>query len=150
MRISNLSNTLPLIHPIIFVEDDVDDQNIFSDALKQLDIPNQHKFFSNGEEALEYLDTTSEQPFVIFCDVNMPKLNGIELRNRINESDYLRRKSIPFIFFTTASNQNLVNEAFDLSVQGFFKKPNDFADVKSIIKKVLDYWYSSKHPNRLK
>ena len=133
--------------PIIFVEDDTDDQELFSEALRELNINNTWKFFSDGKEALEYLQHTTEQPFVIFCDINMPRLNGIELRNEINSSEYLKQKSIPFVFFTTALNKKLVNEAFSLSVQGFFKKPEDFSEIKAIIKQVLDYWHKSKHPN---
>src|SRR3954470_15469301 len=124
--------------PIIFVEDDVDDQELFAEALRDLKVERSFKFFSDGREALEYLQTTKEQPFVIFCDVNMPRLNGIELRNEINNNEALKRKSIPFVFFTTALNRKLVDEAFSLSVQGFFKKPEDFAEIKLIIKKVLD------------
>src|SRR3954452_2995560 len=132
--------------PIIFVEDDVDDQELFAEALRDLKVERSFKFFADGREALEYLQTTEEQPFVIFCDVNMPRLNGIELRNEINSSDYLKRKSIPFVFFTTALSPRLVDEAFALSVQGFFKKPEEYSEIKLLIKQVLDYWHQSKHP----
>src|SRR3954447_1017108 len=135
--------------PIIFVEDDPDDQELFVEALKELKITHGYRFFTDGREALDYLKITTEQPFVIFCDVNMPRLNGIELRNEINNTEYLKRKSIPFVFFTTALNRKLVDEAFSLSVQGFFKKPEDFAEIKLIIKKVLDYWHASKHPSHI-
>ncbi|WP_018614529.1 response regulator [Segetibacter koreensis] len=136
--------------PIIFVEDDLDDQEVFTEALRELGITDNYKFFGDGKEALEYLQTTTEQPFVIFCDVNMPRLNGIELRNEINNSNYLKQKSIPFVFFTTALNKKLVDEAFSLSVQGFFKKPEEFSQIMHIIKQVLDYWYNSKHPNSIR
>lgn len=140
---------MPNKGPIIFVEDDPDDQELFIEALRELKIYDNYKFFSDGREALDYLVETTEQPFVIFCDINMPGLNGIELRNEINNSEYLKRKSIPFVFFTTASNKTLVDKAFDLSVQGFFKKPEEFSEIKSIIKQVLDYWHKSKRPNSL-
>jgi len=138
---------MPVKGPIICVEDDPDDQELFEEALRELRTSHTYKFFTDGKEALDYLITTTEQPFVIFCDVNMPRLNGIELRNEINNSEYLKRKSIPFVFFTTALNRQLVDEAFQLSVQGFFKKPEEFSEIKSIIKQILDYWHSSKHPN---
>src|SRR4051812_29742496 len=140
---------MSVMGPIIFVEDDIDDQELFTEALRELKIRNACKFFSDGREALEYLKETADQPFVIFCDVNMPRLNGIELRNEINNNEALKRKSIPFVFFTTALNRKLVDEAFSLSVQGFFKKPEDFAEIKLIIKKVLDYWHASKHPSHI-
>lgn len=138
---------MPISGPIIFVEDDTDDQELFAEALEELGIVHLCKFFPDGKEALDYLQTTTDQPFVIFCDVNMPRLNGIELKNAINSSDYLKRKSIPFVFFTTALNHKLVDEAFSVNVQGFFKKPEQFSEIKLIIKQVLDYWHTSKRPN---
>ncbi|MDB5247972.1 MAG: histidine kinase [Segetibacter sp.] len=133
--------------PIIFVEDDLDDQELLKDALQELKIPNDYKFFANGLEALYYLETTADQPFIIFSDINMPLLNGIELRNQIFKSEYLREKSIPFVFLTTASNNLLVKQAYDLSVQGFFKKPETFPELQSVIKQILEYWHKCKHPN---
>ena len=133
--------------PIIFVEDDLDDQELLKEAILQLKIQNSYKFFNNGLEALGYLETTTEQPFIIFSDINMPLLNGMELRHTIYNNEYLREKSIPFVFLTTASNKLLVKEAFDLSVQGFFRKPETFSELHSTIKQILEYWGKSKHPN---
>lgn len=138
---------MPKSGPIVFIEDDIDDQELFSEAIDQLKISNKIRFFDNGQEALSYLLTTSEQPFIIFCDINMPVLNGIELRNEMNNDEYLKGKSIPFIFLTTAANKEVVEEAYYMSVQGFFQKPQNFPEIKSILQEVINYWQKCQHPN---
>ena len=133
--------------PIISIEDDLDDQEVFADALAELKVQNKVIFFTNGIEALEYLRTTVDQPFIIFCDINLPNLNGIEIRNEIFNDDYLRKKSIPFIFMTTSSDLQVVREAYNLSIQGFFTKPLSMKDIIEDLKEILNYWSKCKHPN---
>lgn len=134
--------------PIIVVEDDADDKEIFRDILKELGVTNKLTWFQNGFDAFSYLKTTPEQPFIIFCDVNLPKLNGIEFKRLIDNDPQLRKKSIPFIFYSTAVNQKTVNEAYtQMTVQGFFQKKSNYAEIKQDIKLILDYWTDCKHPN---
>src|SRR3954470_18208468 len=115
---------MPKKGPIILIEDDVDDQELISEAIRSLAYQNEIKSFDNGQEALEYLATTSDKPFLIFCDVNMPVMNGLELRKHINDDEYLRNKSIPFVFLSTSDDKDPVRKAYALASQGFFKKPN--------------------------
>ena len=58
--------------PVILIEDDADDKDVFQDILKDLKVFNPVVWFITCDEAFSYLKTTSEQPFVIFCDVNLP------------------------------------------------------------------------------
>lgn len=133
--------------PIISIEDDEDDQYLIGRIIEALNVPNEVRFFSNGQEALHYLEVTSEQPFLILCDVNMPIMNGLELRKRMNKSEYLRRKCIPFVFLTTAANRELVDLAYDETVQGFFKKSTDYAKFQEHISLIINYWQNCIHPN---
>lgn len=133
--------------PIIYVEDDLDDQELFSDAITELKMANELKLIANGYEALSYLRTTTDQPFVIFCDINLPQINGIELRNEINSDAALRDKSIPFVFFTTSANKQTIKQAYLMNVQGFFVKPQNFLELRMTIQEVLEYWSKCKHPN---
>jgi CheY-like chemotaxis protein len=132
--------------PIISIEDDLDDQDLFKEVLTELGVKNEVVFFKNGMDALSYIRSTPEQPFIIFCDINMPCLNGLEVRNQINEDEELRLKAIPFVFFTTASSRELVNEAYRSCVQGFFTKPSSLDEIKAVIKQILDYWANCNHP----
>ena len=133
--------------PIIVIEDDEDDQSLFIEIFKDLNYKNEIIFFSDGEKALDFLTTTSIQPFIIFSDINMPKLNGIELREKIHNNESLRLKSIPYLFFTTTSEQKHVIDAYSKSIQGFFIKPLTYESLKKTIKLIIDYWSECVAPN---
>jgi CheY-like chemotaxis protein len=63
---------------------------------REMKIPNQLVLKTNGEEALEYLKNNTIQPCIILLDINMPKMNGIELLKIIKADDTL--KNIPVVF----------------------------------------------------
>lgn len=133
--------------PIIIVEDDLDDQEIIADVIKTLKVGNELIFFRDGKEALVYLETTREKPFVILSDINMPVMNGLELRERIIGNALLKRKSIPFIFLSTTGNPVAVQQAYAMDVQGFFTKQNNLSELQHTLQMVILYWKNCLHPN---
>jgi CheY-like chemotaxis protein len=134
--------------PIIVVEDDADDVAIMEEILKELLVTNKLNWFSKADDAFQYLKTTAEQPFIIFSDINLPGHNGIEFKRRIDNDPQLRRKSIPFVFYSTTTDQYAINEVYtQMTVQGFFQKGSSYNDIKNDIRLILDYWRVCKHPN---
>lgn len=126
--------------PIVIIEDDQEDQEILQMAFDDLQLGNEILFFSDGETAYNHLTSTSVEPFLIFSDINMPKFNGFELREKILLNEEPRIKAIPFLFFTTATDPAHVTDAYSKSIQGFFIKPFDFNDLKTTIKSIAEYW----------
>jgi CheY-like chemotaxis protein len=126
--------------PVVVIEDDEDDQMFFEDAFRKLDYPNKIVFFKDGYDALEYLNKTDVSPFLILSDINMPRINGIELRSRIHTNEQLHVKCIPYLFFTTSATKRSVIDAYTLSVQGFFVKPNNLSGLENTIRKIMEYW----------
>ena len=134
--------------PIILIDDDRDDKDVFLDILKDLKVSNPIIWFQNCDDAFSYLKTTSEQPFIIFCDLNLPGISGIECKRQIDDNEELRKKSIPFVFCSTTADQKTVNEAYTkMTVQGFFKKKNTYSELKETIRLIVAYWEECKHPN---
>ena len=133
--------------PIVVIEDDADDQEILGDIFKTLDYKNSIIYFSDGEEALKYLTDTKIKPFLILSDINMPKLSGFELREKIHTNEDLNLKCIPYLFFTTTSNQKAVVNAYSQSVQGFFVKANSIDKLEHTIKTIIEYWRECEAPN---
>lgn len=133
--------------PIVVIEDDIDDQEILTEIFKNLDYPNPVIYFSDSEEALQFLIDTKIKPFLILSDLNMPKLSGFELRQKIHTNDDLNLKCIPYLFFTTTSAQRAVVDAYSQSVQGFFVKGNSIPKLESTIKKIVEYWQECEAPN---
>ena len=133
--------------PIIVVEDDEDDVIFLKDILQQLEVSNQLIWFTNSADALLFLRETTEKPFLILSDVNLPVQNGIEFKRQIDTDPELRKRSIPFIFYSTSVAQVYVNEAYNqMCIQGFFQKGNDFKEIQDTIQTIMNYWSLSKHP----
>lgn len=134
--------------PIIVIEDDVDDQEILVEIFRKLDYVNKVVYFSDGNEALEYLNQTDVQPFLILSDINMPRINGFELRSKVFTNEQLQLKCIPYLFFTTGANKKSVIDAYAMSVQGFFLKPNSIDSLEKTIHKIVEYWKECIAPSQ--
>jgi CheY-like chemotaxis protein len=135
--------------PIIIVDDDVDDREVYAEVIRSIGISNQIRFFGGAQDALDYLITTSEQPFIILSDINMPKINGLEFKEMIQSDDFLRQKGIPFVFISTNANPATVRKAHVLSVQGFFIKPANMTAIHDMLTKIFAYWELCKHINNV-
>ena len=133
--------------PIIVIEDDADDREILSAVFHKLNYENEVLFFNDGEDALAYLNKPSNVPFLILSDINMPKLNGYELRARLKENEDLNIKCIPYLFFTTTKEQQAVIDAYSASAQGFFIKQTSMAELEKIISIIMEYWKHCATPN---
>ena len=134
--------------PIIVIEDDADDKDIFEEIIMELNIVNEAIWFSNSIDAWHYLKTTTQQPFIIFCDINLPKQNGIDFKKQLDGDKELREKSIPFVFYSTSVDPRAVKQAYtEMTVQGFFQKKSTYNELKETIKLIVAYWEECKHPN---
>ncbi len=136
--------------PIIIIEDDIDDQDILNDIFKELKYDNKVIFFGDSVKALEFLTDTEIEPFLVLSDINMPKLNGMELREKVHNNEDLRLKSIPYLFFSTSAEQKHVIDAYSRSIQGFFVKPNNYEKLKEVVTKIVEYWQECESPNYIK
>jgi CheY-like chemotaxis protein len=134
--------------PIVLIEDDPDDIAIFEEVLKQVEPGRELKWFENATDGFNYLKETEKPTFLILCDINLPGMNGLDFKKKIDADRELRKKSIPFIFLSTVASQELVEKAyFEMTVQGFFRKPHSYEEMGKIVRHIIDYWSSCRHPN---
>jgi CheY-like chemotaxis protein len=133
--------------PIVIVEDDADDQHLMQEVLQSLYVNNPILFFNRGTAALQYLQTTNDEPFIILCDMNMPGMNGLELLNKIHTELPAHKQSIPFIFFSTSATPDAMQKAYSMYAQGFFVKPHAMADTKRVLQLIINYWQTCRYPN---
>jgi CheY-like chemotaxis protein len=138
---------MPNSGPIIIVDDDEDDQQIIEYVFRELNTKNERKYFSTAKEVLDYLSGTSDQPFLIISDINLPIIDGPKLKEVINENEYLKKKSIPFVFLSTTAQDIVVEKAYEMMVQGFFEKPSIQDEFRTLLKLILEYWKVCIHPN---
>jgi CheY-like chemotaxis protein len=129
--------------PLILVDDDREDQELMLHALESAGCKNEVKVFNDGESALKFLYETSDQPFMILSDINMPKMNGISFKKAIDACSILKSKCIPFIFVSTSTR--FLKDTCDLSIQGYFDKGNSLQYLHDTFKTILNYWHETKH-----
>ncbi len=134
------------LKPIMLVEDDVADVLIIKKALVELQINNKLVQLNNGEEGVEYLKNESnELPCIIFLDLNMPKMNGIEFLKIIKNEDNLRQ--IPVVALTTSINKDDICACFKSGIAGYIVKPVDYRKFVKAIRIVDLYWMLSQMPS---
>jgi CheY-like chemotaxis protein len=132
--------------PVYIVDEDDDDQEFVKEVWKELGYTNELLFFQNGERVLHHLKTDSTVPFLILCDVNIPRMDGFELKDRLLETTSLYHKSIPFVFWSTQASEEQIKKAYDLKVNGFFIKDSNLPDLKASLATIVEYWQKSQVP----
>jgi CheY-like chemotaxis protein len=131
--------------PILIIDDDLVDAMTIKRAFKDIDVTNRIDLVGNGEEALEFLrDEENEKPCLIFLDLNMPKMSGIELLRIIRKDENLN--IIPVIILTTSKDEHDKINSFKLGVAGYMVKPVDYIKFIDVIKTIKDYWTYSELP----
>jgi len=135
---------------IIIIEDDLDDQALLAEVFNELKYKNEVLYFNDGVMAYDHLVNNHIEPFIVISDINLPKLNGMELREKIHNNEDLRLKCTPYLFFTTSSEQQHVIDAYSKSIQGFFVKPSSYTELKRTLKIIIDYWKECVSPNYVK
>jgi CheY-like chemotaxis protein len=121
---------------------------LLEETFQKLNYPNKVIFFADGYDALAYIEKTDVKPFLILSDINMPKIGGFELRQKVQNNEALKVRCIPYLFFTTGSNRQAVYEAYAMSAQGFFIKPSSIGELESIIRKIVEYWQECFSPSQ--
>jgi CheY-like chemotaxis protein len=108
---------------VLMIDDDIEDQEIFSDVLKGIDPEIQCVLYPGATEALDLLEQGSQLPDWIFVDLNMPVMNGFEFLTAVKKSTALR--SIPVVIYTTSNDQAHKAKARSLGAFSFITKPPD-------------------------
>jgi CheY-like chemotaxis protein len=130
------------------IDDDIDDQEMVAEVFSELGLKNELKFFETAEAALEALNVAAVAPFIIFSDVNLPKIDGFALRDRMLNHPSKKMHSVPFIFWSTSASEDQITKAYDLSAHGFFIKETNFDEMKSTFTNIVRYWTKSKMPSK--
>lgn len=128
------------ISRILVAEDDEDDKIFIKDAFKKLKILNEVTFVENGEELINNLKSPDiKLPDIIFLDLNMPIINGMQALKIIKEDSEL--KKIPIIVLTTSKNEEDVLKTYKIGISAYIIKPFTFDDLISIVQKTANYYF---------
>ena len=116
---------------IFMIDDDVEDQEMFSETLYAVDQSIKCIKSSDGRQALQTLLKESVLPDYIFLDLNMPMMNGYEFLKEIKK--YEKLNQIPIIIYTTSAESKHKDEVLDLGAASFITKPSDLSELKKLL-----------------
>ena len=128
---------------ILLVEDDEVDVKALKWAFDKLKVANPLVIARDGVEALEKLRELP-RPFLVITDINMPRMNGIELLRKIRESEE-HRDSIVFVLTTSNDEQDKI-DAYDLNVAGYMLKTDMGTSFTRAISLIDNYWKVVEFP----
>ncbi len=128
---------------ILLVEDDEVDVKALKWAFDKLKIANPLHIARDGVEALEKLGELS-RPYLVITDINMPRMNGIELLRQIRQSENYR-DSIVFVLTTSNDEQDKI-DAYDLNVAGYMLKSDMGTSFTRAISLIDNYWKVVEFP----
>jgi CheY-like chemotaxis protein len=128
-------------NPILLVEDNPIDLDLTLRAFAAKKLSNPIHTARDGEEALQYMERWEKgepKPVVILLDLNMPKINGLEVLQKIkSHPDF---KTIPVVILTTSSESSDLQAAYQLGANSYIVKPVDFAKFLDVANYIDLYW----------
>ena len=136
---------------ILLVEDNEDHAEMVMQSFGDDTIAKEMHWVKDGKEALDFLKrqgkyTDAPRPNLILLDLNLPKVNGLEVLKIIKEDAEL--KVIPVVMLTTSDRNDEILECYRLGVNSFITKPVKFEEYFDTLKSLERYWLSTnREPN---
>lgn len=122
---------------ILLADDDADDRLFFKEAMEEINADNLISFVNDGSKLMYFLNQPGIRlPNIIFIDLNMPVKNGMECLKEIRANK--RFKDIVIAIYSTSGSEHDIREAFVQGANIYIKKPNNFADLKAGLAKVIN------------
>lgn len=134
---------------ILLVEDNPDDVRLTRRSFKENHIMNDLIVANDGAEALEYLLKTCDDPdgilpAVTLLDLNLPKVDGLELLQRIRAHPKLKR--LPIVVLTSSKEQVDLLRSYELGANSYIQKPVEFDDFNRAVQQLGLYWLLLNEP----
>ena len=112
----------------LLIDDDFDDQEIFSIAMRAADPSGGCIFANDGEHAMRLLKNEPIHPLIIFIDINMPRMNGVECLKEIKKLKHF--EATPVYMISTAANPAIIEECKDLGAIDYIIKSPSLAELE--------------------
>jgi CheY-like chemotaxis protein len=136
---------------ILLAEDNLQDVQLTLSALDEYHLASEVMVVRDGAEALDYLHRRgafegreNSQPVVVFLDLKMPKVDGIEVLRQIKSAPEL--KLIPVVMVTSSREQQDLIETYELGVNAYVVKPIDYEQFVTTIKELGLFWVVLNEP----
>lgn len=137
---------------ILLAEDNPNDEELTLRAFRKHKVSNEVVVVRDGQEALDYLflagahagrDAT-QSPQLILLDINLPKVNGLEVLKRIRAND--RTRTLPVVILTSSAEERDRFTAYDNFANSYIRKPVDFDQFTEAVRELGLYWLVLNEP----
>jgi CheY-like chemotaxis protein len=129
----------------LLVEDNPNDIELILTALRENELDTEVFVVRDGEEALDYLygqgaheSRSVENPKVVLLDLKLPKVDGLEVLERIKTDPDL--KTIPVVMLTSSREERDLLRSYDLGTNAYVVKPMSFKEFIEIVGEVGLFW----------
>ncbi|WP_374318661.1 response regulator [Pseudoxanthomonas kaohsiungensis] len=133
------------IRTILLAEDSLADAEMAVDALREANLANPIVHVEDGVEAMEYLhrkgrfaDRSDEDPAVLLLDIKMPRMDGLEVLQRIRADERLRR--MPVVILSSSREESDLVRSWNLGVNAYVVKPVDIDQFFAAVKTLGKFW----------
>jgi len=139
------------LRSILLVEDNLRDAELTITALEEHGLANEIVHVRDGVEALDYLyrrgqfaDRSTPDPAVVFLDLKMPRVDGLEVLNAVKSDESL--KPIPIVMLTSSREEADLVRSYRLGVNAYVVKPVDFQSFMEAVREVGAFWAVLNEP----
>ncbi len=140
-----------MLKPILLVEDDKRDLELTLVALERSQLANEVIVLRDGAQALDYLLREGDfkmrdegNPAVVLLDLKMPKVNGLEVLQKIRSTPHLR--ATPVVMLTSSQEESDVVNSYELGVNAYVVKPVEFKQFVAAIADLGVFWAVLNEP----
>ncbi|MDQ4121583.1 MAG: response regulator [Acidobacteriota bacterium] len=133
------------VRKILLVEDNANDVELTLAALNEYHLVNDVDVVRDGEEALDYLfkhgkyeGRVTEAPAVVLLDLKLPKVDGLEVLEKIKADDNLR--TVPVVMLTSSREEQDLVRSYQLGVNAYVVKPVEFGEFMNALKELGLFW----------
>jgi CheY-like chemotaxis protein len=133
------------VPPILLVEDSRDDIELIKAALSTFHVTNRIDVARDGAEALDYLecrgkyaDRDGGTPAFVLLDLKLPKVNGLQVLQRVRANQLLR--TLPIVILTSSREELDLQRAYDSGANAYVVKPVKFEEFAQAVKEIGLFW----------
>lgn len=140
---------------ILLVEDNRQDEQLVLRALCRINLANQVDVTRDGQQALDYVFAEGEfasrqgaaLPTVILLDINLPRVSGLEVLERLRADP--RTRLLPIVILTSSDEERDRLRSYQTGANSFVRKPLEFAEFAETVARLGVYWLATNEPPHL-
>jgi len=131
---------------VVIVEDDPNDAELIMRVFRKHHMVNQIVLLKDGAEALDFFfgGRASDHPKIVLLDLKLPKVNGIEVLQRLKADE--RTKDIPVVVLTSSAESQDIRDAYQYGANSYVTKPIRFEEFANAVSELRLYWLLLNQP----